>query len=317
MLDKNPTMDWEDLLPSMMLSYNCHVHRATGDSPFFLTFAHYTRLPYFDIEKPRMFYDSSYVSDMYEISRACHKVAKENLEEQRDRQEGYYDKKTKYRTFAPGDQVIIYYPNPPPGISPKFHIFWKTFTVIEMVGRVNVKASQHNKKPIVVHIDIVLHFEASGSEKERTENIHCIGIDHEAEREWARLDREKALGQQEDEEEEEEEVQWHIRGRKAGASQTLLPSSSATRQPVMAPTIHTPPPSLSPTESDRQLLSTLPPSSSSGTRQPPLLPPRVKKKTRSSRQREAAAEGEKPAEATAQAEAQAERERESEEPQRY
>jgi hypothetical protein len=35
MLDKNPTMDWEDLLPSMMLSYNCHVHRATGDSPFF------------------------------------------------------------------------------------------------------------------------------------------------------------------------------------------------------------------------------------------------------------------------------------------
>jgi hypothetical protein len=55
MLDKNPTMDWEDLLPSMMLSYNCHVHRATGDSPFFHTFAHDQRLHYFDIEKPRMF----------------------------------------------------------------------------------------------------------------------------------------------------------------------------------------------------------------------------------------------------------------------
>jgi hypothetical protein len=61
MLDKNPTMDWEDLLPSMTLSYNCHVHRATGDSPFFLTFAQDPRLPYFDIEKPRMFYNSSYV----------------------------------------------------------------------------------------------------------------------------------------------------------------------------------------------------------------------------------------------------------------
>jgi hypothetical protein len=76
------------------------------------------------------------------------------LEEQRDRQEAYYDEKTKYRTFAPGQQVILYYPNPPPGVSPKFHIFWKTFTVIEMVGRVNVKASQHNKKAIVVHIDM-------------------------------------------------------------------------------------------------------------------------------------------------------------------
>jgi acetoin utilization deacetylase AcuC-like enzyme len=37
-----------------------------------------------------MFYDSSYVSDMYKISRLAHKAAKENLEEQRDRQEDYY-----------------------------------------------------------------------------------------------------------------------------------------------------------------------------------------------------------------------------------
>jgi hypothetical protein len=120
-----------------------------------------------------------------------------------------------------------------------------------------------------VHIDRVLDFEASGSEKERTENIHCFGINLKAEREWARLGREKAIGQQEDEEEEEEEVQWHIRRRTAGASHTLLlPSSSATRQPVMVPRIQTlPPPSLLPTESDRQFLTTPPPSSSSGTRQ--------------------------------------------------
>jgi hypothetical protein len=117
-----------------------------------------------------MFYDSSYVLDMYEISRAAHKAAKENLEEQQDRQEDYYDKKTKYRTFTPRDQVIIYYPNPPPGISPKFHIFWKTFTVIEMVGRVKVNASQHNKKTIVVPIDRVLDFDACGREKEKTEH---------------------------------------------------------------------------------------------------------------------------------------------------
>jgi hypothetical protein len=113
--------------------------------------------------------------------------------------------------------------------------------VIEMVGRVNVKASQHNKKAIVVHIDRVLDIDATGSEKEQTEKIHCIGIDLEAEREWARIDREKALGQQEDEEEEENEVQWHIRRRTACASLLHL-SSSATRQPVMAPNIPTPPP---------------------------------------------------------------------------
>jgi hypothetical protein len=106
MTDQHPHMDWEDLFPSMMLSYNCHVHRATGDSPFFLTFAHDPRLPYFNIEKPMMFYVSSYMSDMYKISRAAHKAAKENLEEQQDRQEDYYDKKIIYRTLTPGDQVI-------------------------------------------------------------------------------------------------------------------------------------------------------------------------------------------------------------------
>jgi hypothetical protein len=105
-----------------------------------------------------------------------------------------------------------------------------------MVGRVNVKALQHNKKAIVVHIDRVLDFDATGSEKEQTEKIHCIGIDLEAEREWARIDRENALGQQEDEEEEENEVQWHIRRRTACAS-LHYPSSSATRQPGMAPNI--------------------------------------------------------------------------------
>jgi hypothetical protein len=55
------------------------------------TAAHDPRLPFFDIKKPRTFYDSSYLSDMYEISRAAHKAAKENLEEQRDRQEAYYE----------------------------------------------------------------------------------------------------------------------------------------------------------------------------------------------------------------------------------
>jgi hypothetical protein len=79
MTDQHPHMDWEAL-----------------------TFAHDPRLPYFDSEKPRMFYDSNYVSDMYKISRAAHKAAKENLEEQQDRQEDYYYKNSKYRTFTLG-----------------------------------------------------------------------------------------------------------------------------------------------------------------------------------------------------------------------
>jgi hypothetical protein len=95
------------------------VHRATGDSLFFLRFAHDPRLPYFDIEKPRMFYNSSYVSDMYEILRADHKAAKENLEEHRGllRQE---DEIQNVCARGPIDHILS---QPPTGHHPKISYF--------------------------------------------------------------------------------------------------------------------------------------------------------------------------------------------------
>jgi beta-galactosidase beta subunit len=57
---------------------------------------------------------------MYEISREnAHKAAKENLEEQKDRQEDYYDKKSKYRTLTlgPGHHLL-----PQPAAGHQFEI---------------------------------------------------------------------------------------------------------------------------------------------------------------------------------------------------
>jgi hypothetical protein len=61
-----------------------------------------------------------------------------------------------YREFAPGQQVVVYYPDPPPGVSPRHHVFWQPFTVVEMVGRVTVKVSQQNRKAIMVKVDRVV-----------------------------------------------------------------------------------------------------------------------------------------------------------------
>ena len=35
MLDNKTTLDWEEMLPAMMMAYNCHVHRATKEYSFF------------------------------------------------------------------------------------------------------------------------------------------------------------------------------------------------------------------------------------------------------------------------------------------
>ena len=41
MLDNKHTLDWQEILPAMMLCYNTHVQRATQESTFFLTFYYY------------------------------------------------------------------------------------------------------------------------------------------------------------------------------------------------------------------------------------------------------------------------------------
>ena len=63
MLDNDDTLDWEKWLPAMMLSYNTQVHKATMESPFFLTYLHDPRLPYFDMDKPKPMYKDNFTTE--------------------------------------------------------------------------------------------------------------------------------------------------------------------------------------------------------------------------------------------------------------
>ena len=65
MLENEQTLDWEELLPAMMMAYSCHEQRATQESPFFLTYLHSPRLPFFNLEKPQPLYGESYVDDAF------------------------------------------------------------------------------------------------------------------------------------------------------------------------------------------------------------------------------------------------------------
>ena len=46
-----------------MFSYNTQVHKSTMKSPFFLTYLHDLKLPFFDIENPRPLYKDGYVPE--------------------------------------------------------------------------------------------------------------------------------------------------------------------------------------------------------------------------------------------------------------
>ena len=58
-----------------MFSYNTQVHKSTLESPFFLTYLHDPKLPYFDINNPRPMYKEGFVLDTTARLGTAYKVA--------------------------------------------------------------------------------------------------------------------------------------------------------------------------------------------------------------------------------------------------
>jgi putative transposase len=160
MLDNDCTLDWEEYLPMMMFSYNTHVHRATKESPFFLTYLHDPRLPYFNLEKPRKLYGEDYVSGAFSKMRLTFTHVRDNLKDARDQREQYFNRRTKDRVFKIGDMVLVKFPQLPVGVNPKFYKTWKgPYLVVKVLSRLNLRvvAESGSRKTIVVHVDRVKH----------------------------------------------------------------------------------------------------------------------------------------------------------------
>ena len=100
MLENEQTLDWEELLPAMMMAYNCHVQRATQESPFFLAYLHLPRLPFFNLEKTQPLYGESYVDDAFRGLQFSFRHAKDSMALAENARKSYFDKKTKERVFS-------------------------------------------------------------------------------------------------------------------------------------------------------------------------------------------------------------------------
>ena len=111
----------------MMMAYNCHVHGATHEMPFFLTYLHSPRLPYFDLEKPCLLYGEDWSSLAFTKMQNAFKQVRSNLESAREVRENYFNKKTKECVFKVGDCVLVKFPNHPRGVNPKIYKKWKGY----------------------------------------------------------------------------------------------------------------------------------------------------------------------------------------------
>jgi hypothetical protein len=129
MLGNNNTLGWEQWLAPLMLAYNCHVHRATLETPFFLTHLHDPRLPHFDISNPRRLYHDNYAAEAYNLVQVSYRRAAENLGKAQKAQKHYYDRKTEEKSFKADEKVLVHFPNVPTGINPKFYTRWRLCTM--------------------------------------------------------------------------------------------------------------------------------------------------------------------------------------------
>jgi hypothetical protein len=171
-LENTKTLAWEELLPYLMLMYNTHVHKSTLDSPFFLTFMHDPRMPFFDMDKPRVAYGPDFVSETFRMMQHLHQAVKVNFEEAQECRKRYYDKTAKERTFLQGDKVMVYFQNAPPRINLKNFLHWVPYTVVQMVGKVNAQVRNNDTgKSSIIHLDRIRELKKSLEEDEETEGM--------------------------------------------------------------------------------------------------------------------------------------------------
>ncbi len=96
-----------------------------------------------------------------------HQAVKVNLKEAQECSKRYYDKTAKERTFFQGDRVMVFMPNAPPRINPKFFSHWVPYTVVQMVGKVNAQVrNRETGKSSIIHLDRIRELRENLEEEE-------------------------------------------------------------------------------------------------------------------------------------------------------
>ena len=94
----------------MLMSYNCHVHKATRESPFFLTHLHNSRLPVFNHSRPYPLHTTGYVERAFHNMEVSYIFARENLVVAEYVRKAFIGKIVEKRDFCVGAKLLVKIP---------------------------------------------------------------------------------------------------------------------------------------------------------------------------------------------------------------
>ena len=167
-LEDGETLEWEKYIPPLLLAYNTAIHKTTQNSPFFLTFLHEPRLPYFDLQQQQVFYTDDFATDAYGRLKKVYKAVKEHSEKENAKSRAQNNKQAKHKEFAEREAVLVAFPNTKPGGNPKFEKPYKPgFEVEKRIGEYTyIIRNVSNGHRHTVHADLLKSQIGDNGEKE-------------------------------------------------------------------------------------------------------------------------------------------------------
>ena len=168
--------DWDKLIPYLLFAYREVPQASTGFSPFELLYGRSVRGP-LDIVREsweaREKSDESVVSHVLSMRKRLEKMselARENLATAQARQKTWYDKNSRIREFAIGDQVLVLLPTS----TNKLLAEWQgPYKVVKRMGEVDYQIEMHDrrKKLRVFHVNMLRRWYTSVSTSLMAEEI--------------------------------------------------------------------------------------------------------------------------------------------------
>lgn len=142
-----------------MFAYNTTPHTATEFTPFELVYGRQAELSTALMKPPAIQYNlDNYAHELKERLRVGNKVARENLNQEKQIAKNQYDKKVNNKMFKVGDKVLLYDETLRRGRSKKLESLWVgSYTIIEKTSDVNYTIKK-GQQAIQVHANRVNHF---------------------------------------------------------------------------------------------------------------------------------------------------------------
>ena len=155
--------DWDESVQLLLFAIRESVQESLGFSPFELVFGHTVRGPLkllkekWLVEDPMKTDLLTYVSTFKERLQSACDLAGKNLAQSQTRMKTWYDKKSKVRSFKPGDKVLVLLPVIGSPLSAKYH---GPYVVDSKVSDLNyiVKTPDRRKSKQLCHINILKEY---------------------------------------------------------------------------------------------------------------------------------------------------------------